>query len=487
MSLLGWGFADPGLSVVGFSVVPMMTTGTTPAAGIDHPVAHAVVDALTSLSLVADPADAAWWRLGDDQCLLVLLSLQHAEAALAAVKLGLLGAMEERQITQHTTGLGTAAWLNGTCASSLPAAYRDVGLANGLHRRFPAISTAMAAGGVSREQAAAIVAVLTKLPESLTAEQVAAAEATMIGFAATHGPKGLRDLAGYLLAVIAPEIADQTEAAQLEAQEREARKTQYLRIRDDGDGSTIISGKLPTVDGDALRVVVDAIANSPTTGSDATTGTGTDPDTSWTEPVLSVEARRAQALMTLVHAYTTSGQAPRHGGDRPRVIVLLDYDHLVRGIASATLIGSTTRISPSEARRLACDADILPAVLGSDSQLLDLGRTTRLFGGDLRQAITLRDRGCVFPGCHRQPRDCDAHHLIPWHHGGTTSIDNAALVCPTHHRLIEPDPTADRATDHQRWHLRMSTDNIPEVIPPAINHQHTQPQRHTRFLTPQRR
>ena len=70
--------------------------------------------------------------------------------------------------------------------------------------------------------------------------------------------------------------------------------------------------------------------------------------------------------------------------------------------------------APAEARRLACDADILPAVLGSDSQLLDLGRTTRLFAGDLRQAIVLRDRGCVFPGCHRDPRDCDAHHIRPW-------------------------------------------------------------------------
>ncbi len=82
----------------------------------------------------------------------------------------------------------------------------------------------------------------------------------------------------------------------------------------------------------------------------------------------------------------------------PRVVVLVDYDDLVRSVAGATLMGSNTRISPSEARRLACDADILPVVLGSDSQILDVGRTTRLFTGDLRQAIAVRDRGCVFPG-----------------------------------------------------------------------------------------
>ena len=185
--------------------------------------------------------------------------------------------------------------------------------------------------------------------------------------------------------------------------------------------------------------------------------------------------------MTLVHAYGTGGHGPRHGGDRPRVIVLVNYEDLLRGVAGATLLGSNTRISPSEARRLACDADILPAVLGSDSQLLDLGRTTRLFAGDLRQAIVLRDRGCVFPGCHRDPRDCDAHHIRPWTAMGPTSLDNGALLCPTHHRLVEPDPHADRATEHERWHMRMSTDGIPEVIPPSLNDQYRQPQRHKRF------
>jgi hypothetical protein len=448
----------------------MMTTGTTPAAGVDHPVAHALVDALALSRPVADPGEIRLWQLGDNQCLTTMLTVQHVESVLAAIKLQLLGVMEERQVTQHATNLGTAAWLNGTTASSLNAAYRETGLARGLHRRFPAIVTAMAAGAVSAAQAAAIVGVLKKLPEDLSVEQVQAAEAMMIGFAAEHGPKGLRDLARHLLEVIAPEIAEAAEAAALEAQEREARKTQFLRLRDDGDGSVAIAGKLPAADGEALRAVVDAIATSSTTG-----------DGSWAEPGLSYEARRAQALMTLVHAYHAGGHGPRHGGDRPRVTVLVTYEDLLRGVAGATLLGSNTRISPSEARRLACDAHILPAVLGSDSQILDLGRTTRLFAGDLRQAIVPRDRGCVFPGCHRDPRDCDAHHIRPWQQHGPTSLDNAALLCPTHHRLVEPDPHADPTTEHERWHMRMSHDGIPEVIPPALNDQHRQPQRHKRF------
>jgi hypothetical protein len=455
----------------------MMTTGTTPAAAVDHPVARAVVAVLADLRPVADPADARVWQLGEDQFLTTMLTVLEAEAALDALKLHLLGAMEDRQVTQHVTQLGTAHWLNGTTAASLSAAHRDMGLAKGLHTRFPAILSAMARGAVSAEQAGAIVGVLKKLPDSLSTEQVAAAETTMIGFAETYGPKGLRDLAQHLLEVIAPEVAEAAEGKRLHEQDKAARKNQYLRIRDDGDGTTPISGKLPAADGEALRAVIEAIANS---------AKAAEPDAAWAEGQPSYEVRRAQAMMTLVHSYQAGGEGPRNGGDRPRVTLVLNWEDLLRGVRGATLLDSGVRISPAEARVLACDADILPAVMGSNSQLLDLGRTTRLFAGDLRQAIVLRDRGCVFPGCPREPRDCDAHHLKPWTAGGTTSLDNAALVCPTHHRLVEPDPHADRATEHERWHMRMGRDGIPEVIPPSINDQHRQPQRHKRFLTPQR-
>ena len=97
-----------------------------------------------------------------------------------------------------------------------------------------------------------------------------------------------------------------------------------------------IAGKLPAADGEALRAVVEAIAHSSKTH-----------EGSWAEPALTYEARRAQALMTLVHAYGTGGQGPQHGGDRPRVIVLVNYEDLLRGVAGATLLGSNTRISPS--------------------------------------------------------------------------------------------------------------------------------------------
>lgn len=86
-------------------------------------------------------------------------------------------------------------------------------------------------------------------------------------------------------------------------------------------------------------------------------------------------------------------------------------------------------------RRLACDATILPAVLGTDSELLDLGRTKRTVSKAQRSALRLRDQRCVWPGCDVTPDMCDAHHARHWIWGGPTDLANLVLLCHTHHRL----------------------------------------------------
>ena len=50
-------------------------------------------------------------------------------------------------------------------------------------------------------------------------------------------------------------------------------------------------------------------------------------------------------------------------------------------------------------RRIACDAMIIPVVLGSGSEILDVGRARRLFTPGLLQAMRLRDKGCTIVGC----------------------------------------------------------------------------------------
>jgi len=127
-------------------------------------------------------------------------------------------------------------------------------------------------------------------------------------------------------------------------------------------------------------------------------------------------------------------------------------------------------ISAAEARRLACDAQILPAVLNGNSLPLDLGRARRLFTGPLRRALILRDHGCAFPSCDRPARWSEGHHLTPWADGGTTALSNACLVCRRHHRLLH---------NNSGWQARLGPDGHPEFLPPTTIDPERRPQRNT--------
>ena len=106
---------------------------------------------------------------------------------------------------------------------------------------------------------------------------------------------------------------------------------------------------------------------------------------------------------------------------------------------------------------MACDAEIVPAVLGSQSEVLDVGRLRRLVTVAIWVALVLRDRHCTFPGCRRRPLMCHAHHIIHWISGGKTSLDNLALLCGHHHRVIHDTS----------WEIRMNGDDRrPEFLPP---------------------
>ena len=95
-----------------------------------------------------------------------------------------------------------------------------------------------------------------------------------------------------------------------------------------------------------------------------------------------------------------------------------------------------TMLAPAIVRQLACDADILPVVFGSDGEVLDLGRAVRLFTKKQRRALWHRDKGCTYPGCEVPAGWTKAHHLIHWVDGGPTDLDYAALLCQRHHTHV---------------------------------------------------
>ena len=120
--------------------------------------------------------------------------------------------------------------------------------------------------------------------------------------------------------------------------------------------------------------------------------------------------RLGDALSDVVDAAANSAKLPTTGGEKPHLAVYLDYTVLTDAVGQATL-ESGTPLSASAARRLACDADIIPIVLNGDSVPLDLGRAYRLVKPDQRRALVARDRGCAYPDCPIPANWCDAHHI----------------------------------------------------------------------------
>jgi hypothetical protein len=130
------------------------------------------------------------------------------------------------------------------------------------------------------------------------------------------------------------------------------------------------------------------------------------------------------------------------------VVVTVDHDHLKAAIGSAHL-DTGHDLSASEARRLACNAGILPAVLGGRSVPLDLGRQERFFTEPQRVALATVYDTCAAEGCDRPYAWSELHHEDPWAAGGRTDLSLAVPLCGHHHR---------RAHDPRYWH-RVHTDD----------------------------
>ncbi|WP_400159042.1 DUF222 domain-containing protein [Arthrobacter sp. BPSS-3] len=186
--------------------------------------------------------------------------------------------------------------------------------------------------------------------------------------------------------------------------------------------------------------------------------------------------RLLDGLIGACKAALATGGLPAAGGLRPQVMVTIDYRDLltrlttdsgigdqtaVEGVAASGPLGLagtgslafTGPVTAATIRKIACDADIIPVLLGSEGRVLDIGRTSRIFPPHIRKAITARDKGCTFPGCTIPAPWCEAHHINYWSHGGPTSTDNGVLLCSHHHHLIHKEQWTIQTRNGTPWYI----------------------------------
>jgi len=390
-----------------------------------HPVLAATSLIDQALKFVAD-VNPTFMDTSDKAT--ALSELVHLESRVAELRLRILADADDLAV--ESASRDAAAWLAHHTRGRLHDARADLRLAEALDRRYPVLGAGLRDGRVNHAQAHVIARALDNLPDDVPSEVVTSAEETLVGYAADFAPKPLARLGARILDVVAPEIADGAEGRRLAALEENAARATCLTMRRLGDGTTRLSGIVPDATASRLVLYLEAFTNP----RQRVTTEG--------DPALRLPHPRklGEAFCQLLEAVDPK-RLPLHAGDATTVVITIPLDTLRAELGTGDLLGGTTipgpdsldRLSVGRVRRLACTAHLIPAVLGSKSEVLDLGRSQRLFSRKQRKALLVRDRTCRAEGCDIPGTWCEAHHWHPWAGGGNTDLDDGVLLCTHHH------------------------------------------------------
>jgi hypothetical protein len=314
---------------------------------------------------------------------------------------------------------------------------------------LPATAEAASAGEISHEHIHVIAKHMKALPEDVrkNLEQRQAVENVLVAQAQVSGPRTVDARGEEILNRINPDGPEPKDKP-----DKDPHNELHLHTLRDGR----VKGKfeLDKEAGAMLKAALSPFAR-PRPASDGE------------RDLRTVAERHGDALAEMVKLAADADGMPTEGGAKPHVAVTVPFEVLKTGLGQALLDGAGY-LSAAEARRLACDARILPIVLGSKSEPIDVAVPSHTVPKNMRRALVQRDRGCAFPDCERTPSTCDSHHVKPWHDGGETRESNLMLLCGRHHRLIH----------NSDWEATI-IDGYPEFIPPAYIDPERRPRRNT--------
>ncbi|WP_307794659.1 HNH endonuclease signature motif containing protein, partial [Winogradskya humida] len=402
----------------------------------------------------ADLAAAPLWPLSDQDLTGMLHAAHHLAQIATVLQARLIHQARTRGIPEAHGHRNAKGWLRSLLVVDPQPARDLVAHADVLQR--PAIGQAVLDGRADLRQAAVIAETLDALPDDLAHTDGAAdtyaiveqAETALLDMAGEFPAYQLRRVGERILDHVAPEVADQAAAAALARQEAHAHPRRGFTMSLPVNGMVRLSGALGLEDAAVVQAALHPLC-------------APSPDDKRTP-----SQQRADALTEICRLALRTTDLPVDGGEPPQLSVAVTYGPLAQALGVGTT-DTGVRVSPDTVRRLACDARILPLVLGGQSQILNAGRRRRNATGALRRALHLRDRGCAFPGCDRPPRWTDAHHVWHWAAGGPTNLDNLVLLCVRHHKVLH-DPRAG-------WQIRLAPDRRPDFIPPPDIDPHQKP------------
>ena len=405
-----------------------MTAAPLPDASA-HPVHRAVAGVAAGLS---EALDLPVWSIGAAETGQVLREVFAAEAQLSALKLALIAHADTGvDVPAHDAATSMAAWLRIHARIAPGEARKLVRLAHALADHAPT-QDALAAGAIPTASAAVIVHAIDALPDEIPAPVRQRGERVLVHEATQFDTHEVRRLGERLEHVLDAEGAEEREAEHLARLEARAARDCYASIRhDEARGTSDITARVPLLSGLKLGRQIEALLN-PTRPDpiDLTNDKGIR---------IGTDERRGHALVELIDRIPLTA-LPRTGGCDPTIVVTMGLDTLL-GELKPVVLDTGHRISPSLARRLAAQHGVIPAVLGSNSEVLDLGRKARLASKKQRLALCVQQHGaCAEDHCTTPITWGEAAHVIAWRDGGPTNLDNLVIPCRRHHRLADhPD------------------------------------------------
>lgn len=370
------------------------------------------------------------WQTGNEGFAQIAAAMDALAVQLDCARVGLVEEAQARGVVDQSPSASAADWLMAHSFHLEPVeAVRAVELAR--HCRLPknqVLAAAVAGGSVTVRKAMTALRQVAQVEHALAPGKREQALASLTQMAQTGYDRNVIAVGRTLMALVG---ADRS----LERNETMLAALSSLRLSPMDNGMIRVSGQLDPEAGAVLTATLDPLsAPNPCEANG-----GRDPR--------APDRRRAEALIEVCRrAAAAGGAAP--ATTKAQIVVTIAYDRLAEAVRGAgTTLGGQV-LAPETVRRLACDASIIPMVLGSQSQPLDVGRTKRLVTPALLAALWVRDKACTFPGCGRPPQWCDAHHVIHWLDGGPTSLLNLTLLCAYHHTYAHQHGLTATVTAH---------------------------------------
>lgn len=426
--------------------------------------AHAAVDSFGVAALVRDV---------DDDLLAGWHDLEALRRKLSFCEHRLIAEIETRGVAVDRGAKDTAALgadllrITGAdarqrvLAARLLGPQRRFGSGEEFAALFPQAAAAQAEGAVSAEHARVITKCIKMLPADIRETAHDDVEQLLVKEARDCDPDELIRVGQQVHAHLDPDGKPP----------RDAQHTRAFDVHERADGSSRVRGDLTAEATARLKTVLDAFTHPRNLGASLDVNAGAvDP---LADPAhkdgRSATQRRHDAFLSMLKQLQSDTFTPTAGGLHTQLVITIDWQAWLTGRGLART-GHGRLISATDAIAWAGgNPRVIAVALDQLRGIAAYSCNQRIFTEQQRLAFIARDGGCSFAGCDAPPWYCEAHHIVPWAQGGTTSVDNGHLVCSRHHRHSKAEAG---------WQVRM-IDGRPAWIPPP----HVDPDQVPRFNT----